>query len=144
MRGAELASTLAARSFTAAGEDTWRRDGPPAVVVRLRKGTRVDVDVEGLAPIRVRTDDPTAVADVIDRLGAGAGGGPGGTLPVPVDAWNRVLAQLGNLHEAGEQMAEARERAAVAETKVAFLKQQLAARRRRRDPGLFGGLFERG
>lgn len=143
MRAGELEPTLTARSFEAAGEATWRRDGPPAIVVRLRKGTRVDVEVEGLAPVRVRTDDPAAVAGVVDRLDPTARD-TAATLPVPVDAWNRVLAQLGNLHEAGEQMAAARERAAVAETKVAFLKQQLAVRRHRRDPGLFGGLFDRG
>ena len=35
-----------------------------------------------------------------------------GTMIVPVDAWNKMLNQLGNLHEAGQQLAEARERAA--------------------------------
>ena len=34
------------------------------------------------------------------------------SLLVPLDAWNTVLNQLGNLHEASQQMAEARERAA--------------------------------
>lgn len=110
--------------------------------MRLRKPRRVDIDVDGLAPVRVRADTPEAVVSVVERL-CGATSQPPGTLPVPLDAWNRVLAQLGNLHEAGEQMASARERAAVAETKVEFLKQQLAARRRGGDPGLFGGLFGR-
>ena len=36
------------------------------------------------------------------------------SLLVPLDAWNTVLNQLGNLHEASQQMAEARERAAKA------------------------------
>jgi hypothetical protein len=45
---------------------------------------------------------------------------PDGTMLVPVDAWNRVLDQLGNLHEAGQDLAEARERAARAETTAEF------------------------
>lgn len=51
---------------------------------------------------------------------------PEGTMLVPLDAWNRMLNQLGNLHEAGQQLAEARERAAVAETESRFLKERLA------------------
>lgn len=45
---------------------------------------------------------------------------------VPLDAWNKMLNQLGNLHEAGQQLAEARERAAKAETEAAFLRERLA------------------
>ena len=44
---------------------------------------------------------------------------------VPIDAWNKMLRQLGNLHEAGQQLAEARERAAKAETEVTFLRERL-------------------
>ncbi len=44
---------------------------------------------------------------------------------VPVDEWGRILRQLGNLHDAGQQMAEARERAARAETESEFLKERL-------------------
>ena len=49
---------------------------------------------------------------------------------VPVDAWNRMINQLGNLHEAGQQLAEARERAARAETETSFLRERLAELRR--------------
>ena len=35
---------------------------------------------------------------------------------VPIDQWNRLLGQLGNIHEAGQQLAEARERMGRAET----------------------------
>ena len=45
---------------------------------------------------------------------------------VPLDAWNRMLNQLGNLHEAGRDLAEARERAARAETEAAFLRERLS------------------
>ena len=49
-----------------------------------------------------------------------------GTMIVPIDAWNKMLNQLGNLHEAGQQLAEARERAAKAETEATFLRERLA------------------
>ncbi|GMR02522.1 MAG: hypothetical protein BMS9Abin20_0860 [Acidimicrobiia bacterium] len=51
---------------------------------------------------------------------------PEATMIVPIDAWNKMLSQLGNLHEAGQQLAEARERAAKAETEATFLRQRLA------------------
>lgn len=50
---------------------------------------------------------------------------PEGTMLVPLDAWNKMLNQLGNLHEAGQQLAEARERAAKAETEARFLRERL-------------------
>jgi len=51
---------------------------------------------------------------------------PPGTMLVPIDAWDKMLLQLGNLHQAGQQLAEARERAAKAETEAVFLKERLA------------------
>ena len=48
-----------------------------------------------------------------------------GSLLVPLDAWNTALNQLGNLHEASQQMAEARERAAKAELEADFLREKL-------------------
>lgn len=86
-------------------------------------------------------------AEPEDRtLDATAPVAPEGTMLVPLDAWNRMLKQLGNLHEAGQQLAEARERAAKAETEARFLKERLTelreeletakgpARRRASDP----------
>ena len=55
-----------------------------------------------------------------------AGSSAPDTMIVPIDAWNKMLSQLGNLHEAGQQLAEARERAAKAETEAAFLRARLA------------------
>ena len=55
------------------------------------------------------------------------------TMIVPVDAWNKMLNQLGNLHQAGQQLAEARERAAKAETEARFLRERLAELRERED-----------
>jgi hypothetical protein len=48
---------------------------------------------------------------------------------VPIAAWDKMLMQLGNLHQAGQELAEARERAAKAETEVRFLKERLAEKR---------------
>ena len=48
---------------------------------------------------------------------------------VPIQAWDKMLNQLGNLHEAGQQLAEARERAAKAETEASFLRERLAEMR---------------
>ncbi|MGI9648753.1 MAG: hypothetical protein ACR2OI_09565 [Acidimicrobiia bacterium] len=56
---------------------------------------------------------------------------PEGSILVPIDAWDRLLGQLGNLHEAGQQLAEARERAAKAETEAEFLKERLREMRKR-------------
>jgi hypothetical protein len=53
---------------------------------------------------------------------------------VPIDAWNKMINQLGNLHEAGQQLAEARERAARAETEARFLRERLAELRREEKP----------
>jgi hypothetical protein len=50
---------------------------------------------------------------------------PEGHMLVPLDAWDKMVAQLGNLHEAGQQLAEAGERAAKAETEVVFLRERL-------------------
>jgi hypothetical protein len=56
-----------------------------------------------------------------------------GSLLVPLDAWNTVLNQLGNLHEASQQMAEARERAAKAESEAEFLREKLKNTRQQLD-----------
>ena len=48
-----------------------------------------------------------------------------GNLLVPIQAWENVLKQLGNLHEANQLMAESRERAAKAEAEAEFLREKL-------------------
>ena len=55
------------------------------------------------------------------------------SLLVRLDAWNTVLNQLGNLHEASQQMAEARERAAKAEAEAEFLREKLKNTREQLD-----------
>jgi hypothetical protein len=62
---------------------------------------------------------------------AGPAAAPEGSILVPIDAWDRLLGQLGNLHEAGQQLAEARERAVKAETEAEFLKERLREMRTR-------------
>ncbi|MFH1330883.1 MAG: hypothetical protein ABIJ48_09575 [Actinomycetota bacterium] len=81
---------------------------------------------------------PASVAARKRRAGAGgrSSAGPtpdGNAMLVPRDAWDRLLAQLGHLHEAGQQLAEARERAAKAETEASFLRERLAEMRLERD-----------
>lgn len=73
-------------------------------------------------------EEPGAVITTEDRPAVGTSI-PEGSMLVPLDAWNKVLNQLGNLHEAGQQLAEARERAAKAETEARFLKERLAEMR---------------
>src|SRR6056300_1088698 len=46
-------------------------------------------------------------------------------LIVPLEAWQTVLNQLGNLHEANQLMAEERERAAKSEAEAEFLREKL-------------------
>lgn len=57
----------------------------------------------------------------------------GSAMLVPRDAWDRLMEQLGNLHEAGLHLAEARERAARAETEAEFLRERLGEIRSERD-----------
>ncbi len=61
--------------------------------------------------------------------------GSGEAMLVPIDSWTRIVDQLANLHEAGQQLAEARERAAKAETEATFLRAQLAEAKKRRRSG---------
>jgi hypothetical protein len=73
--------------------------------------------------------EPAPPADPVPSTADGVG-----TMLVPVDAWNKMLNQLGNLHEAGQQLAQASERAAKAETEVKFLRERLGELRESRQP----------
>jgi hypothetical protein len=57
----------------------------------------------------------------------------GSSMLVPRDAWDKLMDQLGNLHEAGMHLADARERAAKAETEATFLRERLSEMRAERD-----------
>jgi len=54
-------------------------------------------------------------------------------LIVPLEAWQTVLNQLGNLHEANQLMADARERAAKAEAEAEYLREKLKNTREQLD-----------
>jgi len=49
----------------------------------------------------------------------------GKDLIIPISAWEAILNQLGNIHEASQSMAEARERAAKAEAENEFLREKI-------------------
>ena len=73
-------------------------------------------------------DQPTAMAATApdpDSEPALPTEAPEGTVLVPIAAWDKMLIQLGNLHEAGQELAEAKERAAKAETEAKFLRERL-------------------
>ena len=57
----------------------------------------------------------------------------GSSMLVPRDAWDKLMDQLGNLHESGMHLADARERAAKAETEATFLRERLSEMRTERD-----------
>ena len=85
---------------------------------------------KGPAPSGPSPDQPAdAGEDTAHREGGTVV--PEGSILVPIDAWDRLLGQLGNLHEAGQQLADARERAAKAETEVEFLRERLREMRKR-------------
>lgn len=114
-------STLASWARTGA-VDAVKQDGrwmvtPPSVAARLseRRTPRRAAPPEGR-----RDGAPGPTAD-------------GTSMLVPRDAWDKLMDQLGNLHEAGQMLAEARERAAKAETEAAFLRERLSEMRGERD-----------
>lgn len=87
---------------------------------------------------------PESVARHVSRSAAAAVAAPaapgktgptpdGSAMLVPRDAWDRLMDQLGNLHDAGIQLAEARERAARYETEATFLRERLAELRGERE-----------
>ncbi|MDX2343745.1 MAG: hypothetical protein QNL12_08465 [Acidimicrobiia bacterium] len=118
-----------------------RRATVPTYLAAAQGGTNIRlVDLEGVerrAADLGRPIEPTPVAAQPEAAAAAAAvpapapptaapQPPPGTMIVPVDAWNKMLNQLGNLHEAGQSLAEARERAAKAETEAKFLRERLA------------------
>ena len=64
------------------------------------------------------TQEETPTEEIVENTG-------GDNLLVPIQAWENVLKQLGNLHEANQLMAESRERAAKAEAEAEFLREKL-------------------
>jgi len=127
LRQAEAATGVAATTIR-----NWARKGK--VASRLTQGSdgpRRMVVLEDVVARSSRLDTPT-----VPRAKAGTmttAELPEGQMLVPLDAWERMLIQLGNLHEAGQQLADAKERAAKAETEASFLRERLAEFRAERD-----------
>jgi len=111
------------------GEGTHRMVSLEGVLARARQVGREIGDVTDTSQNEPTRDEGppqgvTAQSEVAP---------PPGTMIVPIDAWDKMLLQLGNLHEAGQQLAEARERAARAETEAVFLRERLAEIRDAKD-----------
>ncbi len=118
----------------------WARKGRvPTALEESADGTHRMVSLEGIRararqlghPIIESRPKPTssltpASPPIVEEEQASP---PPGTMLVPIEAWDKMLHQLGNLHEAGQQLAEARERAARAETEATFLRERLAEMR---------------
>jgi len=108
----------------------WARKGLiDAVMAQGARGRRWMVTPESIAHRLARTTHEPAGA----RPGATGPTSDGTAMLVPRDAWDRLMDQLGNLHDAGLRLAEARERAAKAETEAAFLRERLGEIRAERD-----------
>lgn len=111
----------------------WARDGKVDAVKEAGRWMVTPASVAARISDRRRRPRPG------DRRDGAAGPTADGTaMLVPRDAWDKLMDQLGNLHEAGQMLAEARERAARAETEAGFLRERLAEMRQERD-GLRGG-----
>lgn len=110
---------------------SWARDGSvDALKADGPNGRQWMITAESVAHrIAHRAGTPPPAP----RVGA-TGPTPDGTaMLVPRDAWDRLMDQLGNIHEAGLMLAEARERAARAETEAEFLRERLGEMRSERD-----------
>ena len=117
--------------------------GVPATTIRnWARKERVPSNVEVREAGPRRMVDLQAVTERARMLGrlpeartppAGPAAVPDDHVLVPMDAWEKMLLQLGNLHEAGQDLATARERAAKAETEAAFLRERIAELREERD-----------
>lgn len=89
--------------------------------VPLNKKINQDsTDIQEETPTEEETpiEDETPTEEIVENTG-------GENLLVPIQAWENVLKQLGNLHEANQLMAESRERAAKAEAEAEFLREKL-------------------
>lgn len=116
-----------------------RKKSIDAVMSDADAGRQWMVTPESVAHHLSRTPRPaprsaakTATRTAPQRTATGPTG-DGAAMLVPRDAWDRLMDQLGNLHEAGLLLAEARERAAKAETEAGFLRERLAELRAERD-----------
>lgn len=105
------------------------RERAPAQPVRIVVEDGSDQGPEGARaeePEEAPAEEPK---EVPEEAAVELEGVPEGMMLVPLSAWEQVLLQLGNLHEAGRDLAESRERAARAEERYGFEQE----RRKERD-----------
>jgi hypothetical protein len=108
---------------------TWVKKGRVTTALEeLPEGTRRIVSLDAVRARARQLDEPESSAGSFTISEAEQEGlaPPPGTMLVPIAAWDKMLMQLGNLHKAGQELAEARERAARAETEATFLRERLA------------------
>lgn len=109
----------------------WARDGAvDAVKASGPNGRQWMVTAESVAHRLAHRAGGPPPAPREDATGPTA---DGSAMLVPRDSWDRLMDQLGNIHEAGLLLAEARERAAKAETEAEFLRERLGELRAERD-----------
>jgi hypothetical protein len=108
---------------------TWVKKGRvPTALEELPEGTRRIVSLDAVRARARQLDEPELSTESFPLSEVEPEGvtPPPGTMVVPIAAWDKMLMQLGNLHKAGQELAEARERAARAETEATFLRERLA------------------
>jgi hypothetical protein len=99
----------------------WYRSG--AIPSRMEPGVHGEHRLVELGAVRARIGN---YREQTGTLPQDVPAIPEGTTLVPLEAWQQVMVQLGHLHEAGQQLADARERAGKAETEAAFFKERFA------------------
>jgi hypothetical protein len=108
---------------------TWVKKGRvPTALEEFPEGTRRIVSLDAVRARARQLDEPEPLVESMSPSLTEHEGvtPPPGTMLVPIAAWDKMLIQLGNLHKAGQELAEARERAARAETEATFLRERLA------------------
>jgi hypothetical protein len=109
----------------------WARKGRvPTALEEFTHGTRRIVSLDAVRARARQLGQPVNEEPAVEPQKPSIVGQdqvpPPGTMLVPIAAWDKMLIQLGNLHQAGQELAEARERAARAETEASFLRERLA------------------
>lgn len=113
---------------------SWARAGKVEAVLEHGRWMVAPASIAAHLSARRRADHRRRASPVAESSAARSGPTDAGTaMLVPRDAWDKLMDQLGNLHEAGQQLAAARERAAKAETEARFLRERLGELRSERD-----------
>lgn len=125
---ATLRAASEASGVSVSGLRKWYRN--ESIRSETREGPNGPQRVVALEDVMARADRLTAVDDLPPRgdiVQTGRG------VLISVDAWDRMMGQLNNLYEAGQQLAKAEGRAARAETHAEHLRDRVADLQRRLD-----------